>query len=264
MAITAFLQKKDGAQSTILTAISNSDLTIVLASGGGSKFPTTGNKFIISIDSEDILIDSRSTDTLTVNASGRGYNGTAASSHAAGATITVWVMSKHIQDLDSAVNTLEAASFPGVTAPTNGQVLTSNGSTQSWSTIAAANMDSSFYVPWTNWVPTFAGFSVDPDHLVARYMRIGKMIIASISSYGGTSNGTSFTISAPVTAATVTNMTWRVRCAYASNGGSSIDTATVNIDSNTSTFNCYPSNNSVAWSSSGLKRCDFTIIYESA
>lgn len=159
MSITSFLQVKDGASSTLNGAISDSALTIVLADG--SVFPTTGNTFIISIDSEDILIDSRSTNTLTVNASGRGYNGTVAAAHLTAATVSLFVIAKHVQDLDTAVNGLENASFPGITVAQGGilhrassgngalsalaigsanKVLTTNGTVPSWTSIVEANI----------------------------------------------------------------------------------------------------------------------------
>lgn len=85
--------------------ISSSVLTIVLSNGQGANFPSA--TFTITIDEEIILIDSRSTDTLTVNASGRGYDSTTAAAHAAAATVANYQIVKDFTDLETAVNTVE-------------------------------------------------------------------------------------------------------------------------------------------------------------
>ncbi len=67
------------ATTTLDGAISDSDLTIVVADG--SVFPTTG-RFIITIENERIIIASRSTETLTVEAGGRGIDNSTNVAHA--------------------------------------------------------------------------------------------------------------------------------------------------------------------------------------
>lgn len=59
-------------------AIDDNDLTIIVDDATG--WPTAN--FRVTIEQEIIYIDSRSSNTLTVNASGRGYEGTTAASHA--------------------------------------------------------------------------------------------------------------------------------------------------------------------------------------
>lgn len=90
---------------TLNTAIDDNDLSIVLDAGQGASFPSAS--FTISIDEEIILIDSRSTDTLTVNASGRGYDDSTASAHAAGVAIANYQIKKDFTDLETAINGIE-------------------------------------------------------------------------------------------------------------------------------------------------------------
>jgi hypothetical protein len=111
---TTFRSKKNSpyGQSTLNTAISSSVLTIVLATGEGANFPSTN--FTVSIDDEIILIDSRSADTLTVNASGRGYDSSTAAAHSAGVDVENLQIVKDFTDLETAVNALENK-FPATT-----------------------------------------------------------------------------------------------------------------------------------------------------
>ena len=62
---------------------------------------------------------------------------------------------------------------------------------------------------WLDWNPTQVGFSANPTSLVNRY----KFDYASCSLFirqgaNGTSNGTTFTLSLPFSARTITNMSW--------------------------------------------------------
>lgn len=80
------------APSTTLSGgITNSTLTIGLTSGVGYPSGSSGPFFIV-IDpglsaEEKVLCDSLTADTLTVNAAGRGVDGTSAASHSAGAVV---------------------------------------------------------------------------------------------------------------------------------------------------------------------------------
>lgn len=62
-----------------------------------TTWPTAN--FVVRINNELIFVDSRSSSTLTVNASGRGYNGTTATTHSSGDTIRVVASSKFLQVL---------------------------------------------------------------------------------------------------------------------------------------------------------------------
>jgi len=105
--MTTFLKVEDRAHGLLETTITDSGLTIVLESGKGTLFPSSG-AFIITLEDERILIDSRSTDTLTVNASGRGYGSTSAAAHTAGHTVSLNILAKHLDDITTAIGTLEA------------------------------------------------------------------------------------------------------------------------------------------------------------
>lgn len=84
---------------TLNTAINATDLTIVLSSGHGANFPSAS--FTVTIDEEIILIDSRSTDTLTVNSSGRAFDGTTASAHGVGSTVANYQIVKDFTDIEA-------------------------------------------------------------------------------------------------------------------------------------------------------------------
>ena len=100
--MTTFLNCTDRATTTLHTTINASDTTIVLNAGDGVLFPSTN--FIITIENERILIDSRSTDTLTVNVSGRAYAGSTAASHTAGVAVQLRVTATSITEMQSAIN----------------------------------------------------------------------------------------------------------------------------------------------------------------
>jgi hypothetical protein len=103
--MTTFLNVTDRATTTLYTTINSSNTTIVLNTGDGALFPSTN--FIITIENERILIDSRSTDTLTVNVSGRGYTGSTAASHTAGVAVQLRVTAQSITEMQSAINACE-------------------------------------------------------------------------------------------------------------------------------------------------------------
>lgn len=58
------------------------------------------------------------------------------------------------------------------------------------------------YPTWFNYTPTFGGFSVSPTLVACRYRIIGTFFSMAYRDIGGTSNGTTFTISCPVVALT--------------------------------------------------------------
>lgn len=116
MALVTY-QKKNNAKTTITNnPLAAGDLSITLASSTGDVFPAAG-VFLATIwtigtypdpgddpGMEIVKIDSRSGDTLTVNASGRGFGGTAASSHATGSTIALLMMKEHFDEYDTILN----------------------------------------------------------------------------------------------------------------------------------------------------------------
>ena len=77
--------------------------SVVLESGEGALFPASGS-FHISIGSEILICTSRSSDTLTVS---RAAESTSAAIHTAGVSVALNIISKHISDLNTAVNAIE-------------------------------------------------------------------------------------------------------------------------------------------------------------
>jgi len=100
-------------KGALSTGISNSDTTIVLQTGEGADFPDgAAANFYVLIDFEQIEIDSRTSDTLTVAGGGRGANGTSAVAHLAGTSVSVDVMKIHITDIQDAINGIIAGTTP--------------------------------------------------------------------------------------------------------------------------------------------------------
>lgn len=93
-----------GAISTTLSApIGSGDMSIPITSSTGWPSGSAGDFFVVidkgTATEEKVRIDTRSSETLTVQTSGRGADGTTAASHTAGATIDVCVAAL---DLDEA------------------------------------------------------------------------------------------------------------------------------------------------------------------
>jgi hypothetical protein len=159
---TTFLEKKNNAKTTITNnPLTAGGLSITLASSSGAKFPTTN--FLATIwdavtypdpgddpQMEVVLCDSRSSDTVTVNASGRGYAGTTGVSHATGSAFRLLIMKEHMTEHETAINALEAVSVGTLT-------------------------------PWTAFTPVIAvaGGGTVPTYtakFINRYFRIGNTV----------------------------------------------------------------------------------------
>jgi len=150
---TSFYQVKNNAKTTITNnPLSAGGLSITLASSTGSKFPTTGNTWLGTIwdavtysdpsddpNMEIVLIDSRSTDTLTVNASGRGFAGTTGVSHATGSAFRLLFTKEHADQWSTAINTLEAASVGTYTATTTWSPIITPEAGMTWSLTSTRN-----------------------------------------------------------------------------------------------------------------------------
>jgi hypothetical protein len=122
------------------------------------------------------------------------------------------------------------------------------------------------YTNWASWTPTFTGFSSDPTDVVARYSIIGKVCFVSIFiGTAGTSNANTFTISAPVTAASVSGMVWYNSLGYYVDGGViTRGGGVVTISKGTGTLSLQTISGTTGWTTSGLKRAMFQLIYEVA
>lgn len=115
-----------------------------------------------------------------------------------------------------------------------------------------------------NYSPTFAGFSANPTSVVARFSLVGRWChVTHREGATGTSNATNFTVSMPITAATISGETWGCLLWGFVNGG--VGNATPGLgqlSSSSSTLNLYTDLNATAWSNVSTKRADFDIWYE--
>lgn len=126
------------------SGIDDTTETIVLSADPGSAMSTAN--FVVVIDHEHVLVASRSGATLTCT-DGRGYAGTTAAAHAAGAPVTEELCSEHVSEIKTAVNArLEDA-------PNDGNVY--GRKNQGWEEIVVA--------------PTSTYFGIDATGLLARY-----------------------------------------------------------------------------------------------
>lgn len=115
-----------------------------------------------------------------------------------------------------------------------------------------------------NYTPTFAGFSANPTSVVARFSLVGRWChVTHREGATGTSNATNFTVSMPITAATISGEIWGCLLWGFVNGG--VGSATPGLgqlSSSSSTLNLYTDLNATAWSNVSTKRADFDIWYE--
>jgi hypothetical protein len=117
---------------------------------------------------------------------------------------------------------------------------------------------------WFNYAPTFTGFSADPAGGVYRWRADGRRIEIFIrQSAAGTSNATTFTISAPVTAREITTMLWRGTAGVTDNGTNLTPIGSVRIVQNTAVINVYTDAFAGAWTNSGAKAAlNAWLVYE--
>lgn len=117
---------------------------------------------------------------------------------------------------------------------------------------------------WLNYTPTYGGFSVNPSNCVTRFKVSGRQVTVYVSMQtGGTSNATSFTVTAPIAAATVTNQVWFNAWGSAQDNGSYLTAAgRVYISSAGTVFSLNKDMAAGTWTSSGGKGAYFTITYE--
>jgi len=109
--MTEFHSVLDNAITTLDGGIDDDDLVINVIDG--SKFPLTVDcPLILTIEAntanmEKVLITANAANVLTVDASGRGYEGSVAKSHASGVKIELLYVATNITELQTAVNALE-------------------------------------------------------------------------------------------------------------------------------------------------------------
>ncbi len=133
----------------------------------------------------------------------------------------------------------------------------SDGSSNWTGGIASSPSDGTF----TNWTPSFTGFSANPTSVTARYFLTGKMCTTYVSLTNGTSTGAAsvFTITLPFAAA---NTAIQLDlCQVTDNGTRAVGRILTTANSNILTV--YPSmtGTASAWQT-GVKGCGFVFTYE--
>jgi len=102
---TQFLEVADRATSTLASGITDSATSLTVASGDGALFPSSF-PYYITIGDERISVGARSGDVLSSLT--RGVDGTSAAAHSTGDSVQMNIISKHISDLNTAVNAAES------------------------------------------------------------------------------------------------------------------------------------------------------------
>ncbi len=133
-----------------------------------------------------------------------------------------------------------------------------------WLNILSLFNNSNDFGVWQDWTPTITGFSAVPAGGFYRYIQIGKTVTLVIyQGSDGTSNSTSFTISLPVTAATIPGMHWTDTCRIVDNTISVVGIWDVASGATTVGFGKDAAGN--VFTASGGKRCIGAVItYEAA
>lgn len=107
----------------------------------------------------------------------------------------------------------------------------------------------------------FTGFSADPAGALARFSLAGRVCTVSIRMpNSGTSNTTGFTVTIPITARTDAGMVWVGAMGAETDNGAFVTEGFYEVYSAGTTAIFYRSA-TVAWTASGGKRADVTIVY---
>ncbi len=115
---------------------------------------------------------------------------------------------------------------------------------------------------WFNYTPSYVGFSANPSGgMGARFVMIGRLLKVDHNPSTGTSNATSFTISLPVTAATLSGGVWR-QFGKAVDNGSTLNTGFVEILTGATTATVYKDQNGTGWTASSTKTYQGYFEYE--
>jgi hypothetical protein len=115
-----------------------------------------------------------------------------------------------------------------------------------------------------SWTPTFTGFSADPAGGLYRSILVGKLCTLFVSMpNAGTSNDVAFRLTAPFTAANITDMTWG-GVPWSITDNSVVQTAAgrVYIGANSNAIILKTSLAGANFTASGGKGASFTLSYE--
>ena len=150
------------------------------------------------------------------------------------------------------------------TIQTFGSSVTVNGLTTANGPIIVSSMSyagHNMLGAWYSWTPSYSGFSSNPTGGTAKYIKIGKTVIARlVGASAGTSNATTYTVTLPVVALEGIS---QAGMGWAMDGGTS-QTAPCRLDTRlgSNIADVYKTLGAATWTNSGQKICEFTIWYE--
>lgn len=113
-----------------------------------------------------------------------------------------------------------------------------------------------FKTRWLTYVPTIVGFSANPTNTIYQY-RVDdiEVFVRSRQATAGTSNSTSFSLTAPFTALTLSNAQWQTLGAPTIDNGTTLTTpAVAAIASNSATINITKDSGSAVFTNANSKR----------
>lgn len=115
---------------------------------------------------------------------------------------------------------------------------------------------------FATWSPTIVGFSANPTNTSYTYSIDGRWCTATVRQITpGTSNSGTFTISAPYTAMTLNNGAWTTRVPGCQDNGVYSYTAIAYILQNTNSIVVNKDDSGTAFTASGAKHANFTLMY---
>ena len=117
---------------------------------------------------------------------------------------------------------------------------------------------------WLNWTPVLTGFSADPGSAIYRFKVEGNTCMINVQhGSNGTSNATSFTISLPITAKTLSNyVSQRTIPFLVNNNASEQNNGIAQITSAGTSVILLRALSGTGWTASNGKRARFDIEYE--
>ena len=114
-----------------------------------------------------------------------------------------------------------------------------------------------------SWVPSFGGFSVAPTGGTGTYIKIGKLVMASMHGFAsGTSNATTKTVTLPFASLYSTVMAGVGH--PMDNSAFSSTPCRFDTRASSTTMDVYMDLNVTAWTASGQAVFDFTIVYQAS
>lgn len=150
-----------------------------------------------------------------------------------------------------------------VTLITNADYAMANGALSA--TRYSYNANPQGYPTWFNYTPTsVTTFSSAPTNTIYKFMVVGNTITVYVrQASDGTSNNTTFTVSAPVAALTLSNAIWQAPIpAFTDNSVDSTTLGKVQITQAATNMVLRTNASTGVWTNSGGKKATFTLVYE--